>query len=171
MSSHQGFDNRPTEMVSGTVKWFNAEKGFGFVQPADGSADVFLHISALKRSNLEDAPQGSRIECEVVQAPKGRQVQRIIELDVSTAVAAPPRRPRPPMGAPREGGFERDYSRGPRPPREGGGFLGDRGGYRGGPGGGPSAGPGGPPGGGDGMRPRRRFGDDNRRFSRDNDDN
>lgn len=81
--------------ISGTVKWFNTEKGYGFVLPADGSSDIFLHISALKRANLQDAPEGSSITFEVVQAQKGRQVGRILDLDTSTAKPRGPRR-RPP---------------------------------------------------------------------------
>lgn len=81
-------------VIQGKVKWFNAEKGFGFVVPADGSPDVFLHISVLKQANLRDAPEGATISCEVEQAPKGRQVVRIVEMDTSTAVRRnkPPRR-------------------------------------------------------------------------------
>lgn len=50
-------DGSGTEL-RGTIKWFNPEKGFGFVSPADGSQDVFLHISALKQAGLQDAPVG-----------------------------------------------------------------------------------------------------------------
>ena len=63
--------------LHGTVKWFNPEKGFGFVSPADGSPDVFLHISALKQAGLQDAPEGSSIHCEVGQGRKGIQVLRV----------------------------------------------------------------------------------------------
>jgi cold shock CspA family protein len=51
--------------LKGRIKWFNPEKGFGFVSPADGAPDVFLHISALKEAGLQDAPEGSTIHCEV----------------------------------------------------------------------------------------------------------
>src|SRR5262245_25094330 len=79
--------------LRGTVKWFNPEKGFGFVSPADGSPDVFLHISALKQAGLQDAPEGSTIVCEVGPGRKGVQVLRVITLDTTTAVDRPPRRP------------------------------------------------------------------------------
>src|SRR5690606_4810223 len=81
--------------LRGTVKWFNPEKGFGFVSPSDGSPDVFLHISALKQAGLQDAPEGSTIHCEVGQGRKGIQVLRVIQLDTSTATprAPKPRRP------------------------------------------------------------------------------
>ena len=90
--------------LRGTIKWFNPEKGYGFVSPADGSQDVFLHISALKQAGLQDAPEGSTIHCEVGQGRKGVQVLRVIHLDQSTATPrqpqAPqrPRRPFPPRG-------------------------------------------------------------------------
>jgi cold shock protein len=91
--------------LRGTIKWFNPEKGYGFVSPSDGSQDVFLHISALKQAGLQDAPEGSTIHCEVGQGRKGVQVLRVIQLDQSTAAPrAPqqqqqrPRRPFPPRG-------------------------------------------------------------------------
>jgi cold shock protein len=79
--------------VRGKVKWFNPEKGFGFVSPADGSPDVFLHVSALKQAGLQDAPEGSTIVCEVGPGRKGVQVLRVITLDTTTAVQRPARRP------------------------------------------------------------------------------
>jgi CspA family cold shock protein len=98
--------------LRGTIKWFNPEKGYGFVSPADGSQDVFLHISALKQAGLQDAPEGSTIHCEVGQGRKGVQVLRVIQLDQSTATPrqAPqqprPRRPFPPRGNSPQHGHE-----------------------------------------------------------------
>ncbi|HXQ42757.1 MAG TPA: cold shock domain-containing protein [Candidatus Udaeobacter sp.] len=83
----------PSSEIRGKVKWFNPEKGFGFVSPADGSPDVFLHVSALKQAGLQDAPEGSSIICEVGPGRKGVQVLRVITLDTTTAVQRPPRRP------------------------------------------------------------------------------
>lgn len=80
----------PAAAMSGTIKWFNAEKGYGFVKPDDGSSDIFLHISALKRANLDTAPEGAAITFEMVQAQKGRQVSRVVTLDSSMAPARPP---------------------------------------------------------------------------------
>jgi cold shock CspA family protein len=101
--------------LRGKIKWFNPEKGFGFVTPADGSADVFLHISALKDAGLQDAPEGSTITCEVGQGRKGIQVLRVINLDTSTAAPARPAR-RQMGGGPRGdfGGGGGGYGRGPR---------------------------------------------------------
>ncbi|MDH3315478.1 MAG: cold-shock protein [Gammaproteobacteria bacterium] len=53
-------------MAIGTVKWFNTAKGFGFIQPEDGSKDVFVHISAVERSGLGTLKEGQRVEFDVV---------------------------------------------------------------------------------------------------------
>ncbi|MET0748029.1 MAG: cold-shock protein [Rhizobium sp.] len=53
-------------MASGTVKWFNATKGFGFIQPDDGAADVFVHISAVERAGLRELQEGQKISYELV---------------------------------------------------------------------------------------------------------
>lgn len=54
-------------MAKGTVKWFNATKGFGFIQPDDGGQDVFVHISAVERAGLRDLRDGQKISYEIVQ--------------------------------------------------------------------------------------------------------
>ncbi|WP_420963011.1 cold-shock protein [Brucella sp. IR073] len=54
-------------MNTGTVKWFNATKGFGFIQPQDGSNDVFVHISAVERSGMGSLNEGQKISYELVQ--------------------------------------------------------------------------------------------------------
>ena len=53
-------------MATGTVKWFNATKGYGFIQPDDGGKDVFVHISAVERSGLGDLREGQKIGYELV---------------------------------------------------------------------------------------------------------
>jgi CspA family cold shock protein len=53
-------------MTQGTVKWFNGQKGFGFIQPDDGSRDVFVHISAVERSGMYSLNEGQRLSFEVV---------------------------------------------------------------------------------------------------------
>ena len=55
-----------TTMATGTVKWFNPTKGFGFIQPDDGGQDVFVHISAVQRADLTDLPEGSKVSYEMV---------------------------------------------------------------------------------------------------------
>ncbi|BAF90043.1 cold shock protein [Azorhizobium caulinodans ORS 571] len=95
--------------IEATVKWFNPEKGFGFVELSDGSGDVFLHARALEAAGQESVPPGSKLSVRVGQGQKGRQVTEVLEVDTSTAEAAPPRRaPAGPGGfgggAPRSGG-------------------------------------------------------------------
>ncbi|PWS35899.1 cold-shock protein [Falsiroseomonas bella] len=59
-------------MSIGTVKWFNATKGYGFIQPDDGSKDVFLHISDVQRSGLQDVREGDKLEFDVQQGQQGK---------------------------------------------------------------------------------------------------
>ena len=54
-------------MSTGTVKWFNTQKGFGFIQPDDGGKDVFVHISALERADIRDLQEGQKISFELVE--------------------------------------------------------------------------------------------------------
>lgn len=54
-------------MATGTVKWFNSQKGFGFIQPDDGAADVFVHISAVERAGLRDLREGQKVSYELTQ--------------------------------------------------------------------------------------------------------
>jgi CspA family cold shock protein len=64
-------------VATGTVKWFNAEKGFGFIAPDDGSADVFAHYSAVTSNGYKSLNEGQRVEFDVVQGPKGPQAANI----------------------------------------------------------------------------------------------
>ena len=57
-------------MSQGTVKWFNGQKGFGFIQPDDGSKDVFMHISAVERAGMQNLNEGQKIEFELVSDRK-----------------------------------------------------------------------------------------------------
>ena len=59
-------------MATGTVKWFNTAKGFGFIQPDDGGSDVFVHISAVERAGLSTLNEGQHVEYEIV-ANRGRE--------------------------------------------------------------------------------------------------
>ncbi len=88
--------------VTGVVKWFDTTKGYGFIVPEDGSADVLLHMSCLKQAGLDGAREGATVECEAVKRSKGLQALRVLEVDDSTAKAPeadPP--PRPNGHAPR----------------------------------------------------------------------
>ncbi len=60
-------------MTTGTVKWFNLNKGFGFIQPDDGTEDNFVHISAVKRSGLTTLNEGQKVEYELVEDRSGRR--------------------------------------------------------------------------------------------------
>ena len=57
---------RMPRMATGTVKWFNATKGYGFIQPKDGGKDVFVHVSAVERAGLSTLNEGQRVEYEIV---------------------------------------------------------------------------------------------------------
>ena len=57
-------------MSTGTVKWFNAQKGFGFIQPDDGGNDVFVHVSAVERAGMHNLLEGQKIAYEVKRNPK-----------------------------------------------------------------------------------------------------
>jgi CspA family cold shock protein len=59
-------------VASGTVKWFNKTKGFGFIQPDDGSKDVFVHISAVERAGLGDLAEGQKVTFEVAKGKDGK---------------------------------------------------------------------------------------------------
>jgi CspA family cold shock protein len=64
-------------MSVGTVKWFNAEKGFGFITPDGGGADVFAHYSAIASSGFRSLDENQRVEFELTQGPKGPQAANI----------------------------------------------------------------------------------------------
>jgi CspA family cold shock protein len=72
--------------ISGVIKWFDVSKGFGFIVPDNGLADVLLHVTCLRRDGYATAYEGARVICEVLQRPKGLQAFRILSMDESTAV-------------------------------------------------------------------------------------
>jgi CspA family cold shock protein len=59
-------------MAIGTVKWFNATKGYGFIKPDDGTNDVFLHISDVQRSGLQDVREGDKLEFDLQRGQQGK---------------------------------------------------------------------------------------------------
>lgn len=64
-------------MTDGTVKWFNSEKGFGFITPDDGGSDVFAHFSAIEADGYRSLEENQRVTFEIVQGPKGAQASKI----------------------------------------------------------------------------------------------
>jgi CspA family cold shock protein len=68
---------KETKMATGTVKWFNAEKGFGFIAPDDGSTDVFAHFSAIASSGYRSLDENQKVQFDVTQGPKGPQAENI----------------------------------------------------------------------------------------------
>jgi CspA family cold shock protein len=79
--------------VQATVKWFNAEKGYGFAALSDGSGDVFLHINALQAAGRQTVSPGATLRVRIGSGQKGRQVDQVISIDESTAEPAGARRP------------------------------------------------------------------------------
>lgn len=75
--------------VAGTIKWFDASKGYGFIVPDGGGPDVLLHVTCLRRDGFQTALEGARVVCEASRRAKGLQAFRVVSLDLSTSVAAP----------------------------------------------------------------------------------
>ena len=86
----------PTQTA--TVKWFNPEKGFGFVAMGDGSGDAFLHSAVLRRAGHEVVEEGTSLEVRVGPGQKGLQVTEVVSVDTTTAAPSRPSRPAAPRG-------------------------------------------------------------------------
>ncbi|TVR24519.1 MAG: cold-shock protein [Anaerolineaceae bacterium] len=69
-----------SDRVEGVVKWFNAEKGFGFISQGEGG-DVFVHYSAIQGSGYRSLEEGQRVEFELTEGPKGQQAANVVRLD------------------------------------------------------------------------------------------
>jgi cold shock protein len=65
----------------GTVKWFNDEKGFGFITPDNGAKDCFVHHTAIQASGFKSLNEGDRVEFDMVQEPKGPKAQNVVRAD------------------------------------------------------------------------------------------
>lgn len=89
------FDSPSGPTVQATVKWYNPDKGFGFVELSNGSGDAFLHVSVVERGGHGSVAAGATLEVRAGPGPKGQQVTEILSVDASTAGLEPPRRPRP----------------------------------------------------------------------------
>ena len=102
------FDNNGSQplaqaSVKGTVKWFNASKGYGFITLENGG-DAFCHASALTALGITNLQQGATIVCDLQESPRGLQVVTVHNVDTSTADPNPPRRPRREFGEGGRGG-------------------------------------------------------------------
>lgn len=84
---HDGAE-APVELrvVSGSIKWFDVAKGFGFVVPDDEDGDILLHVTCLRRGGFSTVLEGARIVCEVQRGERGLQAFRVLSMDQSTAV-------------------------------------------------------------------------------------
>jgi CspA family cold shock protein len=71
-AASRGRDRKETDTATGTVKWFNSTKGFGFIQPDAGGKDVFLHVSALERAGLNSIADGQKVSYELESGRDGR---------------------------------------------------------------------------------------------------
>ena len=69
-----------------SIKWFDASKGYGFIVPDNGLADVLLHVTCLRAGGYQTAYEGARVHCQVLRRPKGMQAFRILSMDESTAI-------------------------------------------------------------------------------------
>lgn len=77
-------------MATGTVKWFNDAKGFGFIEPDEQGGDVFAHFSAITMEGFKTLKEGGRVEFELVEGPKGRLAQNIRSTDVPAPTESKP---------------------------------------------------------------------------------
>ncbi len=69
-------------MPTGTVKWFNPRKGYGFIEPSDGSGDAFVHISAVERAGLQELREGQKVEYELASGRDGKSsAENLVLLD------------------------------------------------------------------------------------------
>ena len=78
-------DLLPAVVASGSVKWFDATRGFGFIVGDNGEGDILLHFSVLRDHNRRTLPEGTRVVCEIVERDRGLQARRVVSFDLSTA--------------------------------------------------------------------------------------
>ena len=84
-ASGVGGDSAPAVLAHGTVKWFDATRGFGFVIGDGDLGDILIHFSVLRDHNRRTLPEGARVVCEAVKRDRGLQARRVLEIDLTTA--------------------------------------------------------------------------------------
>jgi cold shock protein len=72
-------------MATGTVKWFNDAKGFGFITPDSGSEELFAHFSAIQANGFRSLKEGQKVTFDIVEGPKGKQAQNITPVEATSA--------------------------------------------------------------------------------------
>ena len=72
--------------IAGAIKWFDVSKGYGFIEPDNGLADVLLHVTCLRAGGYQTAYEGARVHCQVLKRPRGLQAFRVLSMDESTAI-------------------------------------------------------------------------------------
>ncbi len=82
-----GTDDEALVKLSGTMKWFDATRGFGFLVSEQAKGDVLVHFSVLKEHDRRSLPEGAIVECLVAEQPRGLQARKILSIDLSQAVA------------------------------------------------------------------------------------
>ena len=87
-TGHERADETAESIIelSGTIKWFDVSKGYGFIVPDNGMPDILLHVTCLRRDGFQTAHEGARIVCEVLQRARGLQAFRVLSVDETTAV-------------------------------------------------------------------------------------
>ncbi len=86
LNAQEGRMGMDVQQISGSIKWFDASKGYGFYVPDNGMPDVLIHVTVLRNSGFQTAYEGSRVLCEVLNGPKGLQAFRVLDMDESTAI-------------------------------------------------------------------------------------
>lgn len=83
-------DEAFAQTISGQVKWFDANKGYGFITSSNGLGDILLHQTCVRQSGFKQAFEGASVVCEAVKGPRGMQASKLLSLDNSTAQVMPP---------------------------------------------------------------------------------